>query len=551
MSSRFRSLAPAAAAIVLTSALAVSSSGLLSAARKGGAGARGADQIEAGRLRADLSFIASDELEGRDTPSRGLDLAARYLASRLQALGLKPGGDDGSYFQRFGTTRRTVDPAKATVTLGDRTFSYGDDFLGTAPGTAEGAMVYVGHGYVVKKKDIDAYGGVDVKGKIVVAHAGYPEGVTRLDLRGESGPDSWESPASYAARHGALGVVLVPDYATLAGWRTSRENAVSARGSLTVDAFQAGRPAAVPVITASMPLVSAIFTGESVSASDVAKWSQDHKTHAAVVLDEKKRLRLDLGARVEAIPTQNVVAIYEGSDPALKQEYVALGAHYDHIGLTTSGTDHINNGADDDGSGTVTLVNIAEALVRGNVKTRRSWLFVWHCGEEKGLWGSRYFVEHPTVPLDKIVVQLNVDMIGRSRKAGDQSSANASLTGPGEIYVIGSKMMSSTLGALSERVNKDYLDLSFNYKYDEPSDPNRFFFRSDHYNYAKKGIPIIFYFDGVHQDYHRPSDEVGAIDFAKMERVGRTIYSTAYAVAEMPTRPAVDRQLPAQLSTEP
>ena len=112
-------------------------------------------------------------------------------------------------------------------------------------------------------------------------------------------------------------------------------------------------------------------------------------------------------------------------------------------------------------------------------------------------------------------------------------------------------MMSSTLGALSERVNKDYLDLSFNYKYDEPSDPNRFFFRSDHYNYAKKGIPIIFYFDGVHQDYHRPSDEVGAIDFAKMERVGRTIYSTAYAVAEMPTRPAVDRQLPAQLSTEP
>ena len=129
MSSRLRALAPAALAVVLTSGLAVSSTGLLSAARKNAAGPRGADQIDVGRLRADLSFIASDELEGRDTPSRGLDLAARYLAARLQALGLKPAGDDGSYFQRFGTTRRTVDPAKATVTLGDRTFTFGDDFL--------------------------------------------------------------------------------------------------------------------------------------------------------------------------------------------------------------------------------------------------------------------------------------------------------------------------------------------------------------------------------------------------------------------------------------
>jgi hypothetical protein len=550
MSSRLRALAPAALAVALTSSLAVSSTGLLSAARKGSAGPRGADQIDAGRLRADLSFIASDELEGRDTPSRGLDLAARYLAARLQAIGLKPGGDDGGYFQRFGTTRRAVDPAKSTVTLGDRTFSAGDDFLGSAPGTAEGPMIYVGHGYVVKKKSLDAYAGADVKGKIVIAHSGLPEGVTRADLRGESGPETWESPASYAARHGALGVVLVPDYATLAGWRTSRESSATARGSLTVDAFQSGRPAPVPVITASIPLVSAIFSGESVSASDVAKWSQEHKAHAPVVLDEKKRLKLDLAGRIEAVKTQNVVAVYEGSDPVLRQEYIALGAHYDHIGLSGSGGDRINNGADDDGSGTVALLNMAEALVRGGVRTKRSWIFVWHAGEEKGLWGSRYFVEHPTVPLDRIVVQLNVDMIGRSRKPSDPAGTNSVLTGPNETYVIGSKMMSSALGTLSERVNRDYLDLSFNYKYDEPSDPNRFFFRSDHYNYAKKGIPIIFYFSGVHSDYHRVSDEIGAIDFAKLERVARTIYATAHAIAELPARPAVDRTLPAQLSTE-
>ncbi len=547
MRSRLRVLAPAALVVALTSGLAVSSIDLVSAARKGGAGPRGADQIDVARLRADLTFIAADELEGRDTPSRGLDVAARYLAARLQALGLKPGGDEGSYFQRFGTTRRTVDPAKASVTLGDRTFSYGDDFLGTAPGTAEAAMVYVGHGYMVKKKDVDAYAGTDVKGRIVVAHAGYPEGVSRADLRGESGPDTWESPASYAARHGAVGVVLVPDYPTLAGWRTSRESGATARGGVTVDAFQAGRPTPVPMITASMPLVSAIFSGEAVSASDVAKWAQDHKAHAPVMLGEKKRLRLDLGARTEAVKTQNVVAIFEGADASLKQEYVALGAHYDHIGVSSSGSDRVNTGADDDGSGTVALLNMAEALVRGNVRTKRSWLFVWHAGEEKGLWGSRYFVEHPTVPLDRIVVQLNVDMIGRSRKPGD--AGNTSLTGPNETYVIGSKMMSSGLGTLSERINKDFLGLSFNYKYDEPTDPNRFFFRSDHYSYAKKGIPIIFYFSGVHGDYHRASDEIGAIDFIKLERVARTIYATAHAVAELPARPAVDRKLPAPLTT--
>jgi Zn-dependent M28 family amino/carboxypeptidase len=182
------------------------------------------------------------------------------------------------------------------------------------------------------------------------------------------------------------------------------------------------------------------------------------------------------------------------------------------------------------------------------VKTKRSVLFVWHAGEERGLLGSRYFAEFPTVPLDRIVTQLNIDMIGRSRAAGDTSGANASLTGPNEVYVIGSKMMSTELGELSERVNKAYLDVTFNYKYDDPNDPNRFFFRSDHYNYAKKGIPIIFYFSGVHEDYHRVSDEVSKIDFAKMEKVTRTVYATLLALTDAPTRPKVDKSLPAQLT---
>jgi len=163
------------------------------------------------------------------------------------------------------------------------------------------------------------------------------------------------------------------------------------------------------------------------------------------------------------------------------------------------------------------------------------------------LWGSRYFTEFPTVPLDHIVTQINIDMIGRSKKAGDTNPRNATLTGPNDIYVIGHMMMSSELGELTESVNKGFLNLGYDYRYDDPADPNRFFFRSDHYTYARKGIPIIFFFDGVHEDYHQLGDSPDKIDYDKMERVARTIYMTLWEVGNRATRPKVDKPLPAQL----
>ncbi len=192
---------------------------------------------------------------------------------------------------------------------------------------------------------------------------------------------------------------------------------------------------------------------------------------------------------------------------------------------------------------------MAETAARLKPRPKRSLLFVWHAGEEHGLWGSAYYTQHPTVPLDRIVAQLNVDMIGRSRAADDNNPENKLLTGPNEVYVIGSKMMSSSLAELSERVNNGYLKVSFNYHYDDPDDASRLFFRSDHYNYAKKGIPIIFYFSGLHEDYHQPSDSIEKIDFTKMERVTRTIYATALALADSPSRPKVDRELPRQFTS--
>ena len=248
-------------------------------------------------------------------------------------------------------------------------------------------------------------------------------------------------------------------------------------------------------------------------------------------------------------PTQNVVAVFEGSDPVLKNEYVALGAHYDHvgIGIPVNG-DGIYNGADDDASGTTAMLAMAEALAKTNTRPKRSVLFVWHAGEEKGLWGSRYFTTYPTIPLDKIVTQLNMDMIGRSKKEGDTDPRNRELSGPNEIYVIGSKMMSTELGDLADRVNKQYLNMTFDYRYDDPNDPNRFFFRSDHIHYARKGIPIVFFFDGEHEDYHRLGDSADKIDYQKMQKVARTVYMLMWEVANRPTRPTVDKQLPQQLS---
>jgi len=266
-------------------------------------------------------------------------------------------------------------------------------------------------------------------------------------------------------------------------------------------------------------------------------------------LSASKTFDLTVAASEDTRPTQNVVAVLEGSDPILKSEYVAVGAHYDHVGIGGQGADRSFNGADDDGSGTVAVLAIAETFARpGAPRPKRSLIFVWHAGEEKGLWGSEYFVNHPTVPLKSIVAQLNIDMIGRSKQPGDVEPSNRNLSGPDEIYVIGSKMMSTDLGALSDRVGKAAGLVRFNYKYDDPNDQERLFYRSDHFSYAKKGIPIIFYFDGVHIDYHRPGDEVSKIDFAKMEKVTRTVYLTARELANAPQRPRVDKKLPFNIS---
>ncbi|HQU86211.1 MAG TPA: M20/M25/M40 family metallo-hydrolase [Pyrinomonadaceae bacterium] len=511
-----------------------------------------ADAITANQLKDYLYFVASDEMEGRDTPSRGLDTTAKFIGMMLSRWGFKPAGDNGTFYQKIALKSESFDPANTVLKVGGTNYQLNTDFfrMGGNSMASDAGMVFGGHGWMVKSKNVDELGGVDVKGKVVVLYNdGFPSqrnltqlpaGVTQADLTGTKGTD-WADPITNATQKGAVGILLVASPQLQGMW--SQLNGFLGRGSMYPEKLRAGgnaTPNPLPIMLVSDAIGNAIFAGES-----------GNKT-SATAFAINKTATVGTVTRSETKYTQNVVAIWEGSDPKLKNEMVAIGAHYDHVGMNPNSRtdDKIWNGADDDGSGTVAVLSIAEALAKSNVRPKRSILFVWHCGEEKGLWGSEYFNKFPTVDIKNVITQLNIDMIGRSRKTGDTNEKNKELSGENDVYVIGSEMMSSTLGAITKGTNNSYLKLGYDYRYDDPNDKNRFFFRSDHFNYAQNGIPIVFWFDGVHEDYHQPGDQPEKIDYAKMEKITRTIFLTLWELTDLKERPKVDKQLPKELTGE-
>ena len=525
----------------------------LTAQRRNGSGSASAavpkfgntDGVTAEQLREHLTFIASDELEGRDTPSRGLDIAALYIAKHLANWGIKPAGDNGTYFQKFPLKRSRIDARDTRLELNGQPFVYGEDFFSTLTQSNVPAsnLVYVGHGWVIKSKNINPYQGIDVKDKIVIVANSLPKGVTFNDLKGPVGGD-WMSPPYYAQQNGAKAVIAFGTFNDLANWQATRWRQTE-RGAVY---FGPQNLISVPTITASPRLTNAIFQGEKTSAGNIFSKGIQQDFVEPFELKPTKKISLNTSLKSDTVYTQNVVGVLEGSDPVLKNEYVAVGAHYDHVGMNpfAPGDDKIWNGADDDGSGTVAVMAIAEAMAKG-ARPKRSMLFIWHAGEEKGLWGSEYFADNPTVPIGSIITELNIDMIGRYQNPGDENPQNKALPKQGEIFLIGSRMMSTELGELSDGVNKGFLNLAFNFKYDDPNDPEQFFYRSDHFNYAKKGVPIIFYMDGSHADYHQVTDSIEKINFESMEKVARTILATGWELANRPTRPKVDKPLPASV----
>jgi len=463
-----------------------------------------------------LSFIASDELRGRNTPSPELDIAAKYLATRVESYGFKSLNPDGSFYQQVALDMINVD-GKIVVNEGgeNKEYNFPEHLIPSinSHGNFSGEMVFAGYGLSMPDMNWDDYAEIDVKDKIVIVLDGRLPSDNPLRSR-ENFRRVRSNRNDTPKMKGAKGIIHVINPTT--------ENRYSSRNISFTDQerVQLGDPDVTNLESEISEFFSISIRHElalellGITETNLEglfeKISLGEQLESGLI--ENRSIDVEVKVDKKRDHTQNVVAILEGTDPILKDEYVLYGAHYDHVG-TRNG--EIWNGADDDGSGTVSLLEIAQAFSKNPQK--RSIVMVWHCGEEKGLWGAKFFSEHPMIPLEKVSAQINLDMVGRNEN--------------NKIFVIGAGRISSELEKMNEEVNEKYIGLELDYKYDAPDDRNNFYARSDHYMYARFGIPIIFYFNDVHADYHRSTDTIEKIDFNKMQKVSRLAYLLGREIA--------------------
>jgi hypothetical protein len=541
----------------------------------------GLGSIKSQDLKEWLSYIASDALEGREVYTTGIGLAAAYLEDHARTWGARPAGDKGRYLQSVPVLGvKATSHASVTVEVNGETRMFADGEGISFPKNMGGKqrlsldrVEFAGYGL-----DAPAAGHVDYKGKDVKNAAVVwlgPNGPKTIDQnvyrrvlvarnryateqlgaaasigvsplagagrggRGAAGPTGAGGPGG-AGRAGGFGG---------GGGRA----ALPAADFTTVQRLDALVP---PNVTADDAFLTFLFSRAPVKYDELKQKAAAQEPLPSFRL-EGVRVTFNVDAEYQVVRTQltqNVVALVEGSDPQLKNTYVAFGAHYDHVGYaegeverTDAGArrlgakgrvtpgredDRIWNGADDDGSGTVALLALLKSFAEGP-HPRRSLLFVWHAGEERGLLGSRYFADYPTVPIAQIVAQLNIDMIGRNR---DDKASEANT-----VYLVGSDRISTELHNLNRSANGALpKPLTLNYEFNDPADLESLYTRSDHYSYAAKGIPIIFFTTGLHPDYHANTDEVSKIEFDKMTRIVQLVYETGLRVANLDHAPARD-----------
>jgi hypothetical protein len=528
--------------------------------------------ISAGDLMTRLYIFADDSMQGRETGTVGHVKSTAYIAAQVKKMGLVPAGDHGTYFQNLPVFQRALDPA-STISVGGARLAAMKDFVaspgrGGEPRSIDGAQVIFGG---EQGDTANALTAEQVRGKlvVVVARPGG-RGRGRGGFGGGRGRGAGANPLADAA-----GIATIESGEA---WTAAVQGAKPRPGNVVFK-----NPAAAPAPEAAATLTIDEHAAEVLLGVPVAQ-----ATKGMLGKTVKGNPRFT----EKPAPARNVVAILRGSDPALKGEYVAIGAHNDHIGIRQGPPvdhdslhlynaaryaitgmlargerptaeqqaaldaihinldsvrklrpirlDSISNGADDDGSGTVSVLEIAEAFARGKIKPKRSIIFVWHVGEEKGLWGSEWFTDHPTVPRDSIVAQLNIDMDGR----GD--ATDLPVGSPTYLQLVGSHRLSTELGDMVESVNKtETMPFSFDYRYDAAGQADNIYCRSDHYNYARYGIPITFFTTGLHGDYHQVTDEPEYIDYDHMARASQLVFDVAVQVADLDHRVKVDGPVPA------
>lgn len=487
--------------------------------------------ITAGELRAHLEVLASDAYEGRETGKPGQKKAAQYLADYYTGEGIAP-GNGNSYLQPFPLklTRNN----EATVEVAGKTYRFADDFYfwGGFNSTELSLEQCVFAGYGIESPAYNDYADISAEGKVVVLMKGEPKYKGKSVVTGTVVPSAWaedmEGKIMLAAQKGAIGVLIIDEEYDFYVPRV--------RFWLEQPMMQLDKPA-----SKGGGLLPYAVCKESLGNALLASGKKKSIAAQCKAISKKGKPKsfyftgngiFNARRNMTALASENVLAFIEGSDPSLKEEIVVISAHYDHIGIVNG---QINNGADDDGSGTVTTLEIAEAFATAREEgkgPRRSILFLHVSGEEKGLLGSEWYTEYPVYPLENTVCDLNIDMIGRK----DSLHTTAEY-----VYLIGSDRLSTDLHRISEQCHETYAsNLYLDYTYNDPNDPEQFYYRSDHYNFAKNNIPVIFYFTGVHPDYHKPGDDVEKIMFDKMETIARLIFHTAWEVANRDERLKVD-----------
>ena len=477
-------------------------------AQRAQAPARGAASITTADVQRRINTIAADSMRGRATPSRELEEVAAYVAAEFRRLKLRPGGDSGTYLQRYPLEVYRFEPDSSALRASGRataSWRVGSDVLlvqGEAPSGSVSAPVVVVTGNPRSGGALDS---AAVSGKLVILSFG-PE------LNAIAGKLLPLRP---------LAILLVGDLPdSLWAQFPGREAGIRVRNPSVEGALP------IPAVLATrLGTVGPWLTQAGLSPDSLASWGEG-PLKARPVADVT--IQIDVWQRLlERTSAPNVVAILEGSDPTMKREYVVYSAHMDHIGTPTDGmgcapqgADSICNGADDDGSGTVAVLELAEAFATAAERPKRSVVFMTVSGEERGLWGSAYFTDHPTVPLASVIADLNTDMVGRNA--------------PDTMSVIGREH--SDLGALVDRVAAAHPELHL-HPVGDLWPQEGLFFRSDHFNFAKHGVPILFFTSGLHPDYHKVTDAPAALNADKVARYARLAYYVGMDVANAAGRP--------------
>ena len=478
-----------------------------------------AETITEDELKEHLYIYASDEFEGRETGKPGQKKAIAYLKKQYEALGVPPAQANGDYFQKVPLEIGKV-PA-GTIAINGASYELGKDVLTfTAAVGNSSEVIYTGYG--IEEGNYSDYKDLDVTGKIVLIKSGEPknEDGTYL-LSGSIEKSVWSNMSEAMGKKTALAFAK----GAIGALYYDSEN--FARFKRYFDYMKTNGSGRMGLAAETTENYIVLLNEKAAKALNTTITTNNQP--ASIAVD----LKMDVKSTNDKVDSENVVAIIKGSEKP--NEYLIISSHLDHIGITADG--QINNGADDDGSGSVALLEIAQAFKKASDNgdgPKRSVVFLHVTGEEKGLLGSKYYTDYnPIFPLKQTVANLNIDMIGRidPKREGDRNY----------VYLIGSDKLSTELHELSEEVNTKYSNIELDYTFNDENDPNRFYYRSDHYNFAKNNIPIIFYFNGTHEDYHRPGDTPDKINYDLLENRTRLVFYTAWQLANRANKVIVDK----------